>query len=191
MAVTVTDSYLTEKSLDYAKLSDLAYAEWDNATMALKDPQENRQHFLGIWNELSAANKGYTFIKQYTDPYTGYSGVIFQDSTGKKILANRGTESSVLPSKTDPDDIAACTEILANETPGEQFKSMVNFISANDLASSQFNVTGHSLGGCLAQMAKAAFGGSIDEAYTYNAPGAKNLTKSYSYLRILYLLTML
>jgi len=35
-----------------------------------------------------------------------------------------------------------------------------------------FDVTGHSLGGCLAQAAKATFAG-VKDVYTYNSPGAK------------------
>jgi hypothetical protein len=38
MAITVTDSFLTEKAMDYAKLSDLAYAQWNNSVLVAGQP---------------------------------------------------------------------------------------------------------------------------------------------------------
>jgi hypothetical protein len=50
MAVTVTESFLTEKALDYEVLSDLAYASWDNTTKTLK---ANQSGYNEEWDALA------------------------------------------------------------------------------------------------------------------------------------------
>ena len=45
----------------------------------------------------------------------------------------------------------------------------------------EFDVIGHSLGGCLAQMAKVTYSENVRDVYTYNAPGALNLNQNYSF----------
>lgn len=185
MSVDINSSMLTEKALDYAKLSSLAYAEWikQDGTWILKPNQPGYTVYDDLWRALY--NKGYRVSDHYpNNPYTGYSGTIFEYQ-GKKILANRGTEldGSIWPPtfEVDTNDLQADLEIAAKATPGEQFKSMIEFITTSDcnLLANQFDVTGHSLGGLLAQMAKQVYGNSIDDVYTYNAPGALNLTKNY------------
>ncbi|MCF6172603.1 MAG: hypothetical protein L3J44_02290, partial [Campylobacteraceae bacterium] len=42
--------------------------------------------------------------------------------------------------------------------------------------SDNLTVVGHSLGGALAQIATATYKDYIDQTYTYNSPGAKNLS---------------
>ncbi|NTW77188.1 MAG: hypothetical protein HGB33_05305 [Syntrophaceae bacterium] len=170
MPMSINNSFLIEKAIDYAKLAQLAYAKWNNGVLVAGQPDYD--DYLKLWRELSPANKGYTFVTQYSDPATGYYGVIFQDSSGKKILANRGTTPS------DLGDLAADKAILLSEAPSAQFVSMVRFITNNGLNAAQFDVTGHSLGGCLAQMAAAAYG-TVGDVYTFNAPGAKNLMQTY------------
>jgi len=161
MTLDINCSYLTNNATEYAMLSNLAYADWFNGMPNI---------YARDWEILQ--KKGYTFVAQYSDPATGYSGVIFQDSSGKKILANRGTDG-------DLGDLAADKAILLSRAPSEQFVAMVNFITNNGLTAAQFDVTGHSLGGCLAQMAAAAYGSTVGNVYTFNAPGAKNLMQTY------------
>ena len=85
--------------------------------------------------------------------------------------------------EADYNDINEDKEILNGFTPAKQFTSMMEFIAQNNLNMYQFDVTGHSLGGCLAQMAKATYSGNVDEVYTYNAPGAKELKQNYFFKR--------
>lgn len=90
MAITVDNSFLTKKALDYAELSSLAYAVWDNDTKTLNTEQKDYEKYKDLWIKVSA---DYTFISYYNDPTTGYSGTIFQNNnTGTYVLANRGTE---------------------------------------------------------------------------------------------------
>ncbi len=177
MTVSIENSFLTEKALDYAKLSSLAYAEWSNGVL-VKD-QPNYDYYLKLWQDLSSASKGYSVVDYYPNDSSGYSCTIFKHTdpdTGavKYILANRGTDGI--------NDALADDEIFAGVPPYEQIAAMRNFITSaiavQYLPASQFDVTGHSLGGCLAQIAKAIYGNAIDEVYTYNAPGAANFYPS-------------
>ncbi|OPY73660.1 MAG: Leukotoxin [Syntrophorhabdus sp. PtaU1.Bin002] len=165
MAVDLNNSYLTEKAQDYAKLSDLAYAEWiqSGSGWILKEGQKSYTDYLTIWNDLKI-NKGYSISGFHPNDATGFSATIFQKD-GKQILAIRGT------TLTDPLDLLADGQLAANMLPPGQFESMVKYISDTNLAN--FDITGHSLGGYLAQAAKASFGAAVCDVYTYNAPGAK------------------
>jgi hypothetical protein len=178
MAADLNNSYLTEKAQDYAKLSLLAYADWklsDGAWVldAYKKDGGLRigyQEYVDIWDELEA--EVYSVSDFHPNDATGFSATIFQKD-GKQILTIRGTETFVLPS--DPGDVQANILLVANRMPYEQFESMVKFIKDNNLDQTRFDVTGHSLGGFLAQAAKTTFAGNVGDVYTYNSPGAKDL----------------
>jgi hypothetical protein len=57
MAVDINYSFLTSKAIDYAMLSELAYASWSNGV-----PSDYNADWLNL------QKKGYIFIDQYTDP---------------------------------------------------------------------------------------------------------------------------
>lgn len=180
MTVDIASSMLTEKALDYAELSSLAYSVWTKVGSEWV-PEAKYQ---SLWDKMH--DKGYSVVAYCpNDPTTGYSGTIFYNSnTQQYILANRGTELSVSSFEADYNDINEDKEILNGFTPAKQFTSMMEFIAQNNLNMYQFDVTGHSLGGCLAQMAKATYSGNVDEVYTYNAPGAKELKQNYFFKRL-------
>lgn len=67
MTINIEQSFLTEKALDYALLSELAYATWSNG-----EPSTNKDK----WSKL--IEKGYTFVDYTNDPLTGFSATIFQ-----------------------------------------------------------------------------------------------------------------
>jgi len=175
MPINANESFLTEQARDYASLSDLAYAEW-----VIKDgqwiPQGSLFYFTDYktqWADLF--QKGYRFIDQKeNDDATGYSGTLFVNTnTGRIILANRGTD--------DPKDAAADDRIMLDgKTPSGQFRSMVDYIEQlrrDEIIMGEFDVTGHSLGGTLSQMAKAAYSEIVNTVYTFNAMGAQSLTR--------------
>ncbi|OPY75395.1 MAG: Bifunctional hemolysin/adenylate cyclase precursor [Syntrophorhabdus sp. PtaU1.Bin153] len=172
MAADLNNSCLTEKARDYAKLSLLAYADWKLSGGAWvldaykKDGglRIGYQEYVDIWDELEA--KGYSISDFHPNDATGFSATVFQKD-GKQILAIRGSE--LLP--PDPLDWLADGQLTASLLPPGQFESMVRYISDTDLAN--FDITGHSLGGYMAQAGKASFGAAVCDVYTYNAPGAK------------------
>jgi pimeloyl-ACP methyl ester carboxylesterase len=75
--------------------------------------------------------------------------LFYNEVDKKSILANRGTDGA--------DDADADINIYYGNAPAEQFHSMVDFITFAQkdpiIHLGNFAVIGHSLGGCLAQMA--------------------------------------
>jgi len=125
MTVNINESFLTEKALDYAKLSDLAYAKWikQGASWILDPDQERFSYYRDMWDELHD-EKDYTIADhKANDPLTGFSGTIFQNNEGKNILSIRGTE------KKDQRDLWADGELLRGQLSAYQYESMVNYIN--------------------------------------------------------------
>ena len=83
-----------------AQLSQAAYAEGFIQGMSgggdVGAPSNYAKLLIaGGMSEVQAiafANQ-YTVVDQYTDPLSGFSGTLFQDASGKKYLAMRGTEN--------------------------------------------------------------------------------------------------
>ncbi len=115
-----------------------------------------------------------------TDLGDGFSAVLFQpvnaagQPAGQKVLAIRGTEGSHwgIDWLVDVIDIA----LLGTHVGMAQYDSLEAFyqslIQQGKLgASEQIVVSGHSLGGFLAQGFTAEHDAAVSAAYTYNAPG--------------------
>jgi len=168
MTISAENSFLSEKALDYARLSQFAYAEWsyvlsDGRWQWLPDSKYRKD-----WAEM--VTKGYSFGYYTNDPATGFSATIFQKD-GKNILAIRGTEGL-----RDSQDLVADGALAFDKVlPYAQYQSLVDYIMSSGLDSTTFDVTGHSLGGFLAQVVKATFSDHVGDVYTYNAPGIKDL----------------
>ena len=102
------------------------------------------------WAEM--VTKGYSFGYYANDPATGFSATIFQKD-GKKILAIRGTEGL-----RDSQDLVADGALAFDKVlPHAQYQSLIDYIMSSGLNSATFDVTGHSMGGFLAQALKATF----------------------------------
>jgi Ca2+-binding RTX toxin-like protein len=180
MAVSVNDSFVAEKALNYANLCELSKAKWNwnGADWMLDADPENMAKYQDLWNQMF--QKGYTVLNFWDDTHgTGYSGTLFYNSVEcRTILANRGTDGFLT------NDSAANSSIAAGNVPAEQFRSMVEFITfcqaSEQIHLGTFDVVGHSLGGCLAQMAKATYNSEVRDVYTYNAPGAQYLAQSFT-----------
>jgi hypothetical protein len=135
MSVDINNSMLTEKALDYAMLSDLAYATWRKVGNEWVPDAK----YAKLWSIMKT--KGYSVVASQPDQSdmskgatgtpttTGYSGTIFEYQ-GKKILANRGTNDAI-------DTSIADEEIALGQAPAEQYSSMINFITANNLSAGQ------------------------------------------------------
>lgn len=167
--INIENSFLTNPAIDYAELSYFAYAEWMPAGTNnwVLDPID--EDYSKQWDDEGMANK-YSIVSHRATDSTGFSATLFQDKeTGKYILSIRGTDS--LKDVFGPD-----VELSTGKMPVGQFESLVSYITQirTIFGNITFDVTGHSLGGFLAQVVKATFS-NIGDVYTYNAPGAKNL----------------
>lgn len=113
---------------------------------------------------------GYSIIDSYTDPTTGYSGVLFKDNvTGKYTIANRGTEMK------SPEDLGDDVTLYNQQVP-EQFASLSTFMqqlidSETIKKTDDITMDGHSLAGALTQMGTVAY-----SDYVRKGVGAKLLT---------------
>ena len=124
-----------------------------------------------------ATNSSFEVVAQVNDDNTGFSATVFKDtSTGEYVIAFRGTEL------TDMNDLRSNKQMFFDlENP--QFDSARNFvkekiaeISFHD-PDAKISLTGHSLGGTLAQL--IAYENEL-EALTFNAYGGKDIIKKQS-----------
>ncbi|MCF6172605.1 MAG: DUF2974 domain-containing protein [Campylobacteraceae bacterium] len=158
--------------LDYAELAQAAYGNLEIGVPDTKKLNEGNAEFT----TTQATNFADRYVVEavYNDTNSGFSATLFKDKNGKKILSIRGTE------KSDRNDFYADWELVLKQNP-QQFESLVNFFeelksSGKISKSDNLTVVGHSLGGALAQIATATYKDYIDQTYTYNSPGAKNLS---------------
>jgi hypothetical protein len=106
------------------------------------------------------------------DPATGYQGAVFANAANQVVLANRGTEPSSLA------DLGNDLALGLAAVPSQYAFAQNAYISASNVAVSlgvapaSVVITGHSLGGSLAQLLGAAHGNQTE---TFNAYGVGNL----------------
>ncbi len=132
--------------LTYGSLSNAAYA---NGTVPMG------------WSVLKTSEQ------LFSGSETGFAALALRnEATGETVVAYRGTDG--IRDLTSSDMQLA----LQNDVP-EQYKEARAFYKAiSDEYGSNITVTGHSLGGALAQLVAAIEGKT---AYTYNAPGVSQL----------------
>ncbi len=125
-----------------------------------------------------------------SDPITGFSAVLLQrkdadgNATGEKVLTISGTNS--------PADVLSDLGIFLGSTVTDiaQYNALESFYSkltepGGKLSSNeQFTITGHSLGGFLAQAFTARHASVVTAAYTFNAPGLGAADTLLGYLGI-------
>jgi Ca2+-binding RTX toxin-like protein len=117
-------------------------------------------------------SSAYTVLAQSAPTFDGFSATLFLDNrTGQKTLAIRGT-NNFLDFPTDIVDIA----FLGGTFAQPQYASLKSFyqqlIAEGKLTSTEnFNVSGHSLGGFLAQAFSVDYAQNVTKTFTYNAPG--------------------
>jgi len=115
-------------------------------------------------------------VVSFTEYDTGFKGVVYQDmSTNKYIVSFTGTQAN------DRKDFDADKQMLNGEVPA-QFKSAKGFMEnlkaadGTSISTDQIqSITGHSLGGSLAQMIGALDDYKNVNVDTYNAYGVEHL----------------
>ena len=125
--------------------------------------------------EADKFDKTWLVLSQSPANADGFSAVLLQNhQSGEKVLAIRGTE----PGYGGADYIEDLINVLAlGAVAGmSQYRSLeayyAQIVSSGKLGTSgQVVVTGHSLGGFLAQAFVAHHDETINTAYTFNAPG--------------------
>ncbi|MDD5385392.1 MAG: hypothetical protein PHG89_11000 [Gallionella sp.] len=113
----------------------------------------------------------YTVVDQYTNPLSGCSVTVF-DNGGVKYLAVRGTEPNTLGVVMDVITDIGVFQGLNGQQQYQQLQSYYqSLIASGKIPSVGVMVTGHSLGGLLAQMLAVDQAGQIAQTTTFNAPG--------------------
>ncbi len=112
-------------------------------------------------------------VLEVADKPSGYQGVIFQrEDTGEIVVAHRGTEFG----REFADDVVRADGGMVAQRANHQAQDAIEFArQAQKIAEEQrvpISVTGHSLGGCLAQIVAARLG---LRGETFNAYGAASL----------------
>ncbi|SDX76198.1 XVIPCD domain-containing protein [Lysobacter enzymogenes] len=146
-------------SMHYAELSEFAY----------NPPSKNEN---GDWNAEIGGIK-YNVVEVVDNKSSGYQGVLFQSTkTGEFVVAHRGTE---FKEEFIDDVLRADGGMVATRTNQQARDALALTERAMELArpkNAPVTVTGHSLGGCLAQIAAAKYG---LHGETFNAYGAASL----------------
>ena len=174
---------ISKEYLDYAELAQAAYGKgfvpgsyFDKyGTNILLDPK-NEVNFSAKQAENFANRfKVLATSQEYgIGNVSSFDAVLFgeldtQGNVVKKILAIRGSQEFI-------DYIVDIEELALHGTIISQTSSMEDFYQAlvNDgklSATEHIDVTGHSLGGFLAQDFTAHHSDIVNQTYTYNAPG--------------------
>lgn len=160
--------------LKYAVLSDIVY---DN----LRSDEKGN-----IYEDTCTSTFNYNYVKNKyklisydtVDDDIGAQAMLFKDDkSGEYVLSIRGTEFG----KDFFDDaIKADGRILTGQVPMGQFMYIVNFIEKEVkpiVKDAPIVITGHSLGGTLAELVgKANNGLNIKQVISYNSPSANKLS---------------
>ncbi|EQM94722.1 hypothetical protein HRAG_02486 [Helicobacter bilis ATCC 43879] len=152
---------------------------------------EYNSFFDGDFSPLQAKRffEKYDLLKHCPNTESGFSATLFQNKETKEYtLAIRGTEIKL--SQAWQDIITTDGSLLLSSTPLEQYNDMLSFYNQCKAKypamteSKSLNIVGHSLGGALAQMLALSIcddknKANINEVYTFNSPGARNLKPPY------------
>ncbi|WP_434778541.1 lipase family protein [Neisseria sp. Ec49-e6-T10] len=152
----------------------MAITQQQYADLASSSYEEHKKYTVN--NEYNIGGTNYKILAHSSDKNTDYQGTIYQRvDTGEIIVAHRGTE----PNKKG--DVAADYEMASKFTnpqiPHALKLTELAFKFAKDHEKEfgnapEISVTGHSLGGALAQVSAFEYG---LKAETFNAYGAAGL----------------
>ncbi len=160
---------------EHAELALAAYSDlWNGMSQAAYEAAL-RQDGKGMSPaQADRFARDWRVVDQYTDTSSGLSATIFQKTAGGPLyLAIRGTQPEV-------GDIIAggLLAVGVSSKLNPQFTALQSQIDTwltSGALSGNFTVTGHSLGGYLAEAVKEQYSTQVTEAYLFNAPGSGGL----------------
>jgi hypothetical protein len=162
--------------MNYFQQAELAFAAYAELVQGIPDSAKLRKAEMSS-DQAGQFARTWTVIDQYTDTSSGVSATIFQKTDGGPLyLAIRGTDSSANDLLTDG---LLALGVSAKLNP--QFTALKDHLDNVWLADGgllhdeAFTVTGHSLGGYLAEAVKEQYSTQVTEAYLFNAPGSGGL----------------
>ncbi len=118
------------------------------------------------WEQVDINKDGTIDNGDYYTSTSGFSGVAYKNANGEIVIAYTGTNN--LPDWV-PNDIGIALDLVPEEY--QEALAFYNMIQ-HDYQGAKITVTGHSLGGALAQLVGAATGA---DAVTFNSPGVAHL----------------
>ena len=126
----------------------------------------------GVYGSPSGRVEGWTVVKEQSNPANGFAVAAYRNNTtGDVVIAYRGTNDT-------KDVIGADAKIaLPAAAWDSQFKDALEFAKSikEQYPNKAISVTGHSLGGGLAQVASQAYG---FHGITFDPAGAENIVRS-------------
>ena len=178
----VIDQSVVDNSVDASFAYIRFEKDGDNWKVKEHDDDEYKINFNSYKEALEDANTEIKILDHVHDEATGFQATLIEKTkttngitTTTKTLAIAGTDELV-------DIVQADFRLADGNLPAAQFKSMTDFVDGlkskgliDGSEQENLTVTGHSLGGALAQICTAVFSDYFDQAYTYNSPGAKDL----------------
>lgn len=158
---------MTITSQDYAALANDAYVD---RKVGRRDPGQEEKVYLN--------GHQYRVLEHVDDRGTGYQGTVYQRvSTNEVVVAHRGTEEIIRDGlRTDAAMVVSRSNQQAAQAlalTGRTLAEAQRFGSESGIAPPHVTVTGHSLGGSLAQITAHHFD---VKGETFNAYGAASLT---------------
>ncbi|ECO7370662.1 DUF2974 domain-containing protein [Campylobacter coli] len=196
------------KSIDLNDVLDIEYKGLEVIKLDIFGNPEKIGTLNGDFSPLQAKQffSRYDLLKHCPNTNSGFSATLFGekrkqiDSKTKEesytseygyinyILAIRGTEMSSFK-----DLFVADASLAIGSIPKAQYDDMINFYETcikdypQIKEKDSLTITGHSLGGCLAQLFALSIcddknRNNIKALYTYNAPGARKIAPPYDYI---------
>ena len=165
---------------EYLRHSETALASYATG-LTLGQVNSDRYHSAEMTLlQAQKFNQSWQVLGQQ-DLTNGFSAVLFERMdesgapTGEKVLAIRGSDTSLWPIDYLVDVINIAT--LGTSVGMPQYNSLESFyqlmVAQGKLTTTeQITVTGHSLGGFLAQAFTAKHDPVVSATYTYNSPGS-------------------
>lgn len=163
-------------SLSHQQYADLSGDSYKNYKTGVRAPAEK--------DLVTINGVGYNILEHYSNPRNGYQGTIYQRvDTGEIVVAHRGTEvdkgvKAIVQDAVYTDGSMALSRVNPQAQDAIELTrramQRAEKIGEDKGQAPQVTVTGHSLGGCLAQITAHHFN---LHGETFNAYGAASLNR--------------